>query len=283
MKKVFATSVFATLAAQVLPALMLVGCTTSTPDSAQDPVRKCVTGEREEINYHFYKKDGDLVRIVAVVDGKEYTIPCREKIECEYLGLEAVMDFDRDGNLDVLLAAENMLDCSRAFYFVSYQGNGHFAVSEQFGQCVDYKIAYTMDETTIEVSDEELLEDGQYDIFHQSFKLDHGKAVKVSETKEERIEGTLLQIVPKDITIYEEYVLTCDLNGDGKKDTIACTGGETCESGFDAVLKIDGEEFALPFTDRLGILPTKTRGYQDLVLSLNTIMVWDGEEYVEKE
>lgn len=284
MKKVFATSFLASLASLFMSALVLVGCTTSNPDPAQNAVRKSEGQLCGEIDYHFYQNDDGLERIVAEVGGKEYTIPCQKMIACDYLDLEAVMDFDRDGYLDVLIAAQNMLDSSRAFYFVSYQGNGYFAVSDQFGQCVDYKIAYTMDETSIEVMNSEERDDGQYDLLHQTFSLVKGKAVKTSETKEKRIEGTLLQIVPIDVPYgKEDYSLTFDLNGDGKQDSIVCSPGETDCNGFDPRLVIGDNDLALPFTDRLGVLPTKTNGYHDLVLSINTILIWDGEEYVEKE
>lgn len=293
-KDLFATG-FSAAVLIVSGALSLLGCSTapSHPAAVQRSTVADGAGVVGNITYRVcYDQSHELIKkIFAEVDGKPYTISFDDR-DVSIEKVVCMMDFDHDGYLDLLLAGmENMVSPDHAFFFLSYDGEGRFNVSEDFGYCINYGINTFLDEdadyeevTTVDVTASDYLEDGQVDILHQSFRLVDGKAVKVSEERSERIGGTIAQVVPVDIEDPEmPYIWSYDLNRDGKPESIISELVCSCAGGVSTALVLHGDTIVFPDGDRFGILPTLTNGYHDLVIGAAYLMVWDGKEYVAKE
>ncbi len=84
---------------------------------------------------------------------------------------------------------------------------------------------------------------------------------------------------------YGKGFVEYDIDNDGKLDKI--TGGYFERWGCLSDVKIifaNGKTFAFNSSaDRVGVLDTKTKNYQDLVLDCEDIYVWDGNGYVPKQ
>jgi hypothetical protein len=114
------------------------------------------------------------------------------------------------------------------------------------------------------------------------FVLDGGKAVKV----EERRRQDMTSIVEMRSEIFsgqdpdETHRLQYDVDGDGKKDTITGKLWERWGRILGTVTFANDKEFSSKDgCKRIGDLPTKTGGVNDLVYDQDTVLHWNGSEY----
>lgn len=274
----------------IMSAVVLGGCTGQGADEATRADEKA-GGSADKCLHIVYRAYTDMDdayynhRLVAEVEGKEYT--ALEVDVDDLFRIVCVQDFDRDGKLDALLSHFSGGNAAEPSYsFVSYdEDKDRFVQSDYFGCCSFWEIASREEEgVVVKVTDHDFLEDEQIDLLYQSFALDHGKAVKVEERRSERLGGTIKQLVPIDLGDDHDtdpYTFTFDLNEDGEDEIFLCTRYHHFGLII-PVLELGDEEQQLPWCDRVGILPTKTKGYHDLLLGATGIMVWDGQRYVDK-
>lgn len=198
-------------------------------------------------------------------------------------------DFDADGYLDALvedITACGGNCCPNKFFFVSARPDGTFAVSDEFADSwKDPDIEKWKGHwSVVVVSNNEGVNQQRPVEYTRRFVLEGGKAVKV----EEHLRKDMKAIVEMRSEIFktddpgETHSFQYDLDGDGKKDTISGRLWERWGRILWTVEFANGKKFSSnDACKRIGVLPTKTEGVNDLVCDQDTVLHWDGSEYKE--
>jgi hypothetical protein len=242
---------------------------------------------RTKITYRTEKIPGSLYsRLTAETNGNQYLIIDESSELC--LSVFDVRDFDENGSIDALITDITACGgncCGNSFFFVSFLGNGHFQTSASFGYSwKDPVIEKWKGLSSVIVTDNN---EGVNQIAPEEttarYVLDSGKAVKVEES-ERRGLVALSELNSSDFDFdktNEQKTISFDLDGDGVNDlivgelwhrwgriswSVALSRGETVKS-----------EIACK---RIGILPTKTNGFNDLVCDHDDVLRWSGKAYL---
>lgn len=217
--------------------------------------------------------------LFATYKGEKYPI-----INCGgdfiFLALDTILDFNQDGLDDALV----------------WDGeNGGNASSGSLFICTpDKNMKFTHTESFMENSGEISFEEwkGKLSILQNTtetierFVLQNRKVISVEKTTKKALKAikelTVEQVAENET---EPTVLLVNLDGDNLIDTIF---GEyfmrwnliNPSIGFGNGRRYDEQEFQS--CKRVGVLASKTKGFNDLVFDVNDIMVWDGKKYVVK-
>ena len=181
--------------------------------------------------------------LFAQVDGVKYQVNIPEDI-C--MTIVAQEDFDGDGVTDALV--ENVQACGgnaigNAFFFVTYEGNGTFAVSNTFGSSV-------YDEAVIEKWQGYLsvvINDSHFDEYSEEFQQTRDRYVLCDGQALKVIEPDNISAMP-DISVEEWSALsgradTAELTAEEKQRYQACyCGGEVQQITASSCRQADGEE-----------------------------------------
>ncbi|WP_319201887.1 hypothetical protein [uncultured Ilyobacter sp.] len=227
--------------------------------------------------------------INAIVDNKTYEIFVSE--EDLPLSIFQVVDFDKNGMEDALIEVINGYGgncCGNSYFFVSAFPDNRFSISKIFGldwdrpeiNFIDGKWVITVEESNGGFNNgldfpreiEVILENGNYKIIKDTQKA-YLKAITEMTSLEFDMQSIDDQI----------KILEYDLNNDGYKEKFKVKFWN--KWGRILTTIIDGESgeiinnFSHTGIKRIGVLSSKTNGYNDIVLDQSMIIKWNGETY----
>lgn len=239
-----------------------------------------------------YYKIGDLFdekqEIFAKVDGVEYRINVPDN-QCYEIELQE--DFDNDGIDEALV--RNIQACGGngigdSFFFIKYLGDGYFTVSAQFGENVwedpliedwEGQKSVVIIDTNMGYNNDELKNE------RKRYILKHGNIVCVENSVQQGM-TVIKEIKNTDFNNdnpQEAIRMNYDLNGDGVEDTIECTFWDRWGIILPSII-IDGVSYTSTMGyKRIGILNSRTNGYNDIVMGNNEIFKWNGTAYQNGE
>ena len=221
--------------------------------------------------------------LYAKVDGYHYKIEIEDEICFTILAQD---DFDGDGITDALI--ENIQACGgnavgNSFFFVSYNGNGYFSISNSFGNNVweEPIIEIWKGEKSVVIIDtNEGLNKDKDNSIKERYILKQGDAIRVESSKKNSI-VVLQEIRSSDFHNGKEQEvirMRFDLDNNG---IIECKYWERWDAlNFEIIL--NGEYLDLSGTygvSRIGIGAGITNGMHDLICSDDEIIKWDGNTY----
>ena len=249
---------------------------------------KWIQYEIEKDIYNLYFSETNKVN--AIINNKTYeVIVSKEDIP---ITIYRVEDFDNNGFDDALVEivwATGGNGFANSYFFISAFPDNKFSVSERFGydwngpeiNLIDGEWITTVDEST-EGFDNNLdfsrkikvtLANGRYKIVEE-FTKSYLKA---------DIEITSLDFEFDTITFDEIEKMEFDLNNDGYPEKFKCKLWHRWGRFFCTIIDGKTKKIINNFSNfglkRVGILATKTNGYNDLILEHSTIIKWDGEKY----
>ena len=241
------------------------------------------------VDIEFYGNDeGETTihqELYAKVDGYEYKIELPKDI-C--LKIEAQEDFDGDGIKDALIT--NIQACGgnavgNSFFFVSYSGSGYFSISKSFGNNVweDPEIEEWKGQKSVVIID---TNEGfnTYEDYSskERYILKQGDAVRVESTKKNSIVA-LQEIRSSDFHNGKENEtlrMSYDLDEDGDDEIFECKYYDRWDHlSFSIIHKGNIIEFKGLHFSRVGILPSITNGFHDLICNEDDVIKWNGKEY----
>jgi hypothetical protein len=241
---------------------------------------------RIPIRYFTEKVEGSFYsRLKADIKGNQYLIIDESAELC--LSVEDERDYDGNGSTDVLVTDITACGgncCGNSFFFVSYLGNGHFQTSASFGYSWgDPKIESWKGITSVVVTDNnEGFNQNAPEEITVRYVLDSGQALKVEESERKGLVSLKeMKSSDFDYSSYEHRSLFFDLNGDGIDDEIVGTlwhrWGRIMWS-----LKLSGigEVNSGSACKRVGVLPTKTNNYNNIVCDHDDVFRWNGKSYM---
>ncbi len=203
------------------------------------------------------------------------------------LEIVAEEDLDGDGWIDLIVGdlAEGKC-CPRQFSVVSYRGHGQYHQSKPQGAALHLPhLQQSNGKWAIEIENSSLDAYGKYKT-QEVFEVREGELNRIDLLKPIDLEALAeLKVACYDTVDKSAKIdLNFDLDGDGKMDHI--TGmywpqwGRVMWSlafGNGGVMQ-DGTPFK-----RLGVLPSKTDGFHDLVVDHDRVLEWKGKRYEERD
>lgn len=261
----------------------------SAPQPAQAAQPQSTTPQaRTRIRYSI-RQSGDTAfgpsSLLASYNGKTSVLISKSKGKC--LQIIEQKDFDGDGLLDALV--ENITACGgnccpNQFFFVSALPDGQFAVSDQFADSWKDPVIekWKGHWSVVVVSNNEGVNLERPLEFTRRFVLEAGKAVKVEEHQRRDLKSIveMRSEIFKSDNDQETHSFKYDLDGDGKQDTITGTLWTRWGRIIWSVQFANGKKFSSDDAcKRIGVLPTKTNGVNDLVCDQDTVLHWNGSEY----
>jgi hypothetical protein len=223
----------------------------------------------------------------ATANGRTQTIIAESESQC--LSIVDQKDFDADGYVDALVEHINGCGgncCGNSYFFVSYDGNGKFRKSQDFGYSWSNgpTIERWKEHWSVQVlSENQGVNTDDVQEVTERFVLDSGKAVRVEQSHVDPLPAEIeLKSSSFDPKVPDERrSIAFDLDNDGVPDTISATlvfrwgtldwivnfaNGKTTEGGGRSC-------------KRIGVLRASSHGVRDLVCDLNTVLHWDGRQY----
>ena len=225
--------------------------------------------------------------LLATFNGKTSVLIGKSKQKC--LQIIEQRDFDGDGLTDALL--ENITACGgnccpNQFFFVSARPDGSFVVSDEFSDSWKDPVVEKWKGrwTVVVVSNNEGANLERPVEFTRRFALQYGKVVKLEEHPRKYMRA-IVEMGSEEFKSDDpgkSHSIQYDLDGDGKKDTITGKLWERWGRILWTVEFANRKEFSSnDACKRIGILPTKTNGVNDLVCDQDTVLHWNGSEYKE--
>ena len=256
----------------------------SQPPRPQEPVAGKPKLNSKPVKYAVDEMLDSL--LTATVDGLDYKIV--EKSDALCLRIFNVRDYDEDGYDDALMEHVQGCGgncCGNSYFFVSYAGNGHFRKSEEFGYSwVDPEEEVWNERWSVVVqSNNEGMNTDDATEIRERYVLESGvaKKVEVSNKSEVAAVKEIRSSVFEGAGPNATKELTYDLDSDGKDERVVCRFWERWGSLMYTILDDDGKVLAedLPSAKRFGVLSTKTKGMQDIVIDFDDVYKWDGQKY----
>lgn len=253
-------------------------------------VEESKKGGKKKIKYEVTsREDEDFIdEIVAYIDGERQVVISPKEDYC-YI-LEDTRDFDADGYDDLLI--RDFYGCGGSccplsnFFFISYHPEKGFVESDEFGEAGETTIKKENGQWTVSLWSAGELTPRGFIWIDEKYMLKEGKAVQVYEKIYDKVLDALVEIKSQDFESMDSFQKTVlfDIDGDGKKDKL--TG--------DAWGRMNNINWTIEFSNgkkaegssscnRIGVLPSKTKGVHDLVVNLAEVWKWNGREYVEGE
>lgn len=260
------------------------------PSPGQQPPSSAPKPVKPRIRYAITQLDKTTFSTGALVgtfNGKRQILVSKSKNKC--LQIIDQRDFDGDGLLDALvedITACGGNCCPSQFFFVSALPDGSFAVSDEFADSWKDPVIekWKGHWSVVVVSNNAGMNRERPVEFTRRFVLEAGKAVKVEERQRKDMKSIIemRSEMFKSENGQETHSFKYDLDGDGKKDTISGKLWERWGSILWTVEFANGKIFSSNTAcKRIGVLPTKTNGVNDLVCDQDTVLHWDGSEYKE--
>lgn len=261
-------------------------------ESSQKPGADTIISTTEEndatqqkVHYHLTDKPGPGDIIVGEVKGIKEVLINQSDSLC--LTLIAVKDFDQDGWEDALV--ENITACGgngagSAYFFLSYLPDKGFVRTEEYG------FSWGDDQVSFEEINgkpcvkfrfvNEGMTKADFEEIFLWLTLKAGKAVVLKKYQTPEIPA-IKELRAKAFLSTETKELKFDLNGDGLSDVIEGNiwipwgriKWEVTMTGNSVVYE------SRKACRRIGVLPSKTNGVNDLVCDCNDVLRWDGEKY----
>ena len=241
-----------------------------------------------DIPYVEYYEVGELFggkhEIFAKVDGVEYRINVPED-QC--YSIERQEDFDNDGINEALV--RHIQACGGnalgdAFFFIKYLGDGFFTVSATFGDNVWEEPVieeWEGQKSVVIIDTNSGFNNDEPEYTRKRYILKQGNIVCVENSSQQGITA-IKEIKSTDFDGDDPdqvISLTYDLNGNGQEDVIECTFWDRWGLVMPSII-IDGNTYSTHTGyKRIGILNSRTNGYNDLVLDNNDIYKWNGSVY----
>lgn len=220
--------------------------------------------------------------LYAKVDDKEYKI---DVPECALLNIIEQTDFNLDGIDDILVEiGYGGNNKGLSYFFVTYDGNGLFHVTDEFGNeevRENPKIENwngIPSVSIIEVNAGMCIE--EHHKYQKRYILEHGEAIRVEFKKIEELPA-IKEVRHTDFSDDNNKIITMkyDINNDGIEEQFLVRYWERWSSVlFELIIK--GTKYSCHLgCSRVGILPTTTNGYHDIVADLDRIYKWNGKTY----
>jgi len=230
--------------------------------------------------------------LYALIGSKKYTI-IPEGLEEGGRCIEVFdsLDFDQDGYDDALVM--EIVGCGgnnipNAYFFCSYsKAADKFLISEVFGDTWEDPVMEDWNgKLSVKVVSSNQGHSPEMAEKTERFILENGKAVRVEYHQAQKMPA-IVELLSEDYSERDKArgkVIYFDLNEDGKKEKISGDYWERWASIGWSVQLPDGKFVAGDDArKRVGVLASKTKGYHDLVLDLDHVLVWNGTKYVDKE
>lgn len=245
------------------------------------------------IDIKFYSKkpsesDGIFDKeLYAKVDGYEYKVDLPSDI-C--INIIEQKDFDLDGTDDVLV--ENVQACGgnaigNSYFFVTYEGEGFFNVSNEFGSNVYSKpqIENWQGKPSVVIIDTNLGRNKEKSYTaKERYILKQGKAVRVETSKKQEM-TVIKEIRNSDFYNKEDQTITMeyDLNNDGVNEVFHVNFWDRWNAViFDLIIN-DKTYHCSSGSTRVGISSEITNGFHDIVLDDDNFYKWNGNNYTSDE
>lgn len=244
---------------------------------------------KRDITFLAPKGDTDFFsqKLIARIDGYEYNVDLGGE-RC--IVIEDQRDFDGDGIDDVLVC--DIQACGgngmpNAWFFVKYIGEGFFSVTDVFGNSYGDPVIEKWNDTwsvIVESTNEGFNREKNF-YTRERYILKDGKAEKVESSKKSSITSVLKELRASDFHDGHEYdtlEIVYDLDNNGVDDKIICNYWDRWDSMFIS-FEINGNpiEFHDGY-DRIAIIQSKTNGFYNLIGGEDTLIKWNGKEYVSQ-
>jgi hypothetical protein len=227
--------------------------------------------------------DSKLVSVVAERAGATFVVLAPQDNPC--LGVLLERDLDGDGLTDALIENRTCGNCCPSMYlFVAGTTSERFEAQDLAAQWVPPELETWRGRSSVVLqTDNEGMNLAPPEKVTRRFVFESGRAVMVEEQRavEEKALANLRAGQFANAKPDQEKVLSFDLDGDGKKDALAGTLWERWGRFHWQVRFADGRlsDGGSLACKRLGVLPSKTLGYRDLVCDFDTRIQWNGSSY----
>ncbi len=231
-----------------------------------------------------YLLNADHDVLSAIVDGKKQVVSKDDGL----LSIVKVADFDHDGGKDVLFYSSSGGNCCPNTYALASYQAGQFVVEELADSWSDPTFAEQDGQSVLTfMSDNEGINDDDYEATMRSFTVKAGKPVLLEERKDQEIPAVAeyrSKQFSQELKDSSDTVslLQYDLDDDGKPDII--NGSYWSRWGRILVENIQfstGKALELSEVNckRIGVLETSHNGMKDLVCDASAQYHWDGKTY----
>ena len=227
----------------------------------------------------------------ATISGQDYVIvePAEEDEQWCFLRLH-VVDFDGDGWEDALIEWHSLCG-GNAQPFLELLFCRYESKSDRFTILESSEIMFSGEPIIKPWRQGAMVEitvKGGLSRSIEQYTIKDGKIVQLSTVDIAPLVA-LVEIRPEDFNQNQrrfdyEKIVQFDLNYDGTKEEIRAGYVERWSAIGGSVHSADGEVLATTGGSvyRFGVLPSKTKGYHDLVVGVDQVLVWNGNKYVEK-
>jgi len=240
-----------------------------------------------KIKYEFRNKieDGQN-ELRAIINNKKYSLIRKSDALC--IKKEKIADFDNDGYEDVLISIDQGCGaagcCGAEYQLFSFNGS-EFVKSPVVGYDWNgIKINKTPNKYLFEI-DVTMEGAGDYDFCNNSvetYTVENHKLKLVKVIKEVYIPSIKeVKSSEFEMTDKQELSLKYDLDSDNKIDNIVFEDFERWGRMFWRIEFGNGKVYEDNETwKRVGILKSKTKGLNDLVVDCDKVIKWNGKKYV---
>jgi hypothetical protein len=245
-----------------------------------------------------YKKltEANGARIYGIVQGKKHLIFPKANEEADlFIDIVKTQDFDGDGLSDALISESTGGNCCASMYKIaSYQATKGFSVHDLTDAWDEPQISSRINPKTGKpqkiikfISNNEGINTDDFQEERKSYVLENGKPILITTERDKELKALVEkrsnQLTEAETKQANFNVLSYDLDGDGKKDTINGSfwerwGRISFEINFANGTQVKNNNDL--HCKRIGVLANKTNGVHDLVCDTATLFKWTGTTYV---
>lgn len=248
-----------------------------------------------KINYT-YKNRGFDEYIYAEMDGKKTLIfEFDDKFRAHKI-IE-IKDYNNNGFEELLLESNpgGWIAKQKKQFTIFYYDGKEFSSTEEIGNDSD---GIELDENQgkrvfiIDYRDRGKKNDFKCNSTRNTYVFMNYEFKQIKSLKEKKLE-TILELKPSDYSQQEienraDRSITYDLNNDGIEDKIIAKQWEEAGEGCLVATRLYLNNkivlnSILNYTKRIGILKSKTKNVNDLVINCNEILQWNGTTYIKKK
>lgn len=227
-------------------------------------------------------------RLIATVDGQQYWITNHDDPDRTFdiadlvsLNIKEQIDFDNDGNLDVLISASNGGASSIPTYLLASHLSGHFfhiTSADGLYTYGDYELLPQTDGSThlkVYYAVDGVGNHDRTDGFG-IYALSYGRLDQIAEVTNHAQIPTMFEIKSSEMAMSKNQTFNFDLDADGIEDKFICRywdrwGDFMCDIDLSNVGLLEHNWGV----DHLGVAETTTNGIHDLVVNWVDKMTFD--------